>query len=380
MSSVKKILLIANIVLLGLLTLLAACRSSNPPQMQETPLSFSKELELSKATPSPGEVEDSGFSSGEENYTPAPEFVATEDTQPTQILTPTATIPPPAQVVNLPPGVEVLVLMGTDYESPYIGRTDTIILLFLNRQKGNASLVSIPRDLFVYIPGHGMDRINTVFLLGGPELLFDTIEYALGVQPQHWVLAHFDDFRRIVDELGGIDVDVSTPLPNDCGGVPPGVFHMSGEVALCYVRERRTTSDFDRSIRQQEVLRVIFRRFMTLENLYKLPDWYASYNQSIQSDLGLLDLLGYLPFALHLQDGDSIHQFQIDWDDVIQWHIPETGAWVLLPNKYKIAPIMQRAVDTLSQQIPISGAMLTRIAILTTTPTTSVTPTLTQLP
>ena len=115
MSSVKKILLIANIVLLGLLTLLAACRSSNLPQMQETPLSFSKEMELSKATSSPGEVEDSGFSSGEENYTPAPEVVATEDTQPTQILAPTATIPPPAQVINLPPGVEVVVLMGTDY-------------------------------------------------------------------------------------------------------------------------------------------------------------------------------------------------------------------------------------------------------------------------
>ena len=380
MSSVKKILLIANILLLGLLTLLAACRSSNPPQMQETPLSFSKEMEQSKATSSPGEVEDSGFSSGEENYTPAPEVVATEDTQPTQILTPTATIPPPAQVVNLPPGVEVLVLMGTDYESPYIGRTDTIILLFLNRQTGSASLISVPRDLYVYRPGHGMDRINTVFLLGGPELLFNTIEYNLGLRPQHWLLAHFDDFIRIVDELGGIDVDVSTPLPNDCYGVPPGVFHMSGEVALCYVRERRTTSDFDRSRRQQEVLRVIFHSFMTLENLYKLPDWYASYNQSIQSDLGLLDLLGYLPFALHLQDGDSIHQFQIDWDDVIQWHIPETGAWVLLPNKYKIAPIMQRAVDALSQPVPTSEAMVTRIAILTTTPTPSVTPTSTQLP
>jgi LCP family protein required for cell wall assembly len=377
---VKTILLIANILLLGFLTLLAACRSGNPSQMQENPLSFSKEMELSKAASSPGEAEDLGASSGEENYTPTPEIVTTEEMQPTQILTPTATIPPPAQVVNPPPGVEVVVLMGTDYESPYIGRTDTIILLFLNRQTGSASLISIPRDLYVYIPGHGMDRINTVFLLGGPELLFDTIEYNLGVRPQHWVLAYFDDFIRLVDELGGIDVKVSTPLPNDCYGIPSGVFHMSGEVALCYVRERRTTSDFDRSRRQQEVLRVIFHSFMTLENLYKLPDWYASYNQSIQSDLGLLDLLGYLPFALHLQDGDSIHQFQIDWDDVIQQSIPETGAWVLLLDKYKIAPIMQRAVDALSQQVPISEAMVTRIAKLTTTPTPSVIPEPTQLP
>lgn len=380
MSSVKKILLIANILLLGLMTLLAACSSSNPSQMQENPLSFSKEMELSKAKSSPGENEDFGSSSGEENYNPAPEVVTTEDTQPTQILTPTATIPPPTQIVNLPPGVEVLVLMGTDYESPYIGRTDTIILMFLSRQTGSASLISVPRDLYVYRPGHGMGRINTTYLLGGANLIIDTLEYNLGVRPQHWVLAHFDDFSRIVDELGGIDVNVSTPLPNDCGGVPPGVFHMNGEVALCYVRERRTTSDFDRSRRQQEVLRVIFRRFMTLENLFKLPDWYASYNQSIQSDLGLLDLLGYLPFALHLQDGDSIHQFQIEWDDVIQWHIPETGAWVLLPNKYKIAPIMQYAADALSLLVPTSEALMTRIAILTTTPTLSVMPTPTQVP
>ena len=380
MSSVKKILLIANILLLGLLTLLAACRSSNPSQMQETPLSFSKEMELSKATSSPGEGEDSGSSSGEENYTPAPEVVTIEEMQQTQILNPSATIPPPAQVVNLPTGAEVVVLMGTDYESPFIGRTDTIILLFLNRQTGSASLISIPRDLYVYIPGHGMDRINTVFLLGGADLVIDTLEYNLGVRPQHWVLAHFDDFIRIVDELGGIDVNVSTPLPNDCYGVPSGVFHMNGAVALCYVRERRTTSDFDRSRRQQEVLRVIFHSFMTMENLYKLPDWYASYNQSIQSDLGLLDLLGYLPFALHLQDGDSIHQFQINWDDVIQQSIPETGAWVLLPNKYKIAPIMQRGLDALSQPVPISEAMVTRIAKLTTTPTPIVIPAPTQLP
>ena len=376
----KKILLIGNTLILGLLIALTACRSSNPPQIQETPLSFSKEVELSKATSSPGESEDSGSSSGDENNTPAPEVVTTEEMRPTQILTPTATIPPPAQVVNLPPSVEVLVLMGTDYESPYIGRTDTIILLFLNRQTGSACLISVPRDMYVYRPGHGMGRINTTYLLGGADLVIDTLEYNLGVRPQHWVLAHFDDFRRIVDELGGIDVDVSTPLPNDCGVVPPGVFHMNGEVALCYVRERRTTSDFDRSRRQQEVLRVIFRRFMTLENLLILPDWYASYNQTIQSDLGLLDLLGYLLFAPHLQDGDSIHQFQIGWDDVIQWHIPETGAWVLLPNKYKIAPIMQRAVDALSQPVPISEAMVTRIAILTTTPTPSDIPAPTQIP
>jgi len=150
--------------------------------------------------------------------------------------------------------VEVLALLGTDAEGPGVGRTDTILLVFYNRRNGTASLVSVPRDLYVYLPGLEMNRINTAFYKGGFDLLALTLEYNLGVRPQHWVLARFSDFVRFIDDLDGVSVPVSDPMPDDCGGIPLGTVHMDGATALCYLRERRTTSDIDRSRRQLEVL------------------------------------------------------------------------------------------------------------------------------
>jgi LCP family protein required for cell wall assembly len=367
-------------LLLGLFILAAACSPQDaealPPRdtLPAETLSFSRVIDPSKATAIPSQSL---------NEEPPDEPAANLSLEPTLIgpvITATITAPPPVKPVNLSEEVEALVLLGTDYESPHVGRTDTIILVLFHRQTGNASLISVPRDLFIYQPDGDMVRINTVFSLEDPELIYDALEYNLGVRPQHWVLAHLDDFIRFVDDLGGIDVQVSRPLPHDCRGIPPGEFHMDGEVALCYVRERQTTSDFDRSKRQQEVLRVLFDRFFTLENLLKLPEWYRKYSGTIQSDMDFLDLINYLPLALHLQDGGGIHHFQIDSNDVNPWIIPATGASVLLPNRYKIEAVVEGAMAELSQPVPTSVALVTRIALLTTTPTATVTPLATTPP
>jgi LCP family protein required for cell wall assembly len=260
--------------------------------------------------------------------------------------------PPPVPEIELSPGTEVVVLLGTDIESPNTGRTDTIIVAFTNAQKGTVSLLSIPRDLWVYQPGEGMDRINSAFYNGGADLLFQTLEYNLGIRPHHWALAHLDDLILFINDLGGIDVPVSTPLPDDCGGIPTGVVHMDGHTALCYVRSRFSTSDFDRSRRQQEVLRVIFHQFFSLDVIPQLPKWYDTYSQSIQTDLSLLDLLSYVPFVLKIKEHDQVYHFQIDLEDVFPWVIPETGASVLLPDRDKILPLVQSAVDVLTQPPP----------------------------
>lgn len=354
--------------------LLAACSSGDQSSENvimdgDTSLSLSNDGALSKNI-SPTVTLQYGNDMQEPiESTPVQTGLATSVSIETQIPTPTATIPPPVSKIDLPPSVDVVVLMGTDYSAPYVGRTDTIILLIADRQTGRASLISIPRDLLVYKPGLGMDRINTVYAAGGAQLLFDTIEYNFGIRPEHYALAHLDDFIRIVDDLGGIDVTVSTPMPHDCGGIPPGLFHMNGEVALCYVRERQTTSDFDRSRRQQEVLKILFNKFLSLENFLRLPQWYSSYGDSIQSDLGLLDLIKYVPFALHLNDGNNFNFYQIGWDDVTPWNMPETGASVLLGKQSNINSILQQAVGTLAQPLPTSASLATQIMWLTATPT-----------
>jgi len=263
------------------------------------------------------------------------------------------TFPPlPAPVISLPAEIETFVLLGTDNFAPYVGRTDTLILAFLNTETGSTSLVSIPRDLYVYQPQKGMDKINTAYGMGGIDLLSQTIEYNLGVKPQHWILVHLDDFIHLVDELGGIDVPVSTPLPDDCGGIPPGVFHMDGLTALCYVRSRFSTSDFDRSRRQQEVLKVIFQRFMSLDAIPQLPGWYSKYSNTIHSDLSLPQILQMVPMAVRLASSGAVHQYQISWEDVKGWRVPETRAAVLLPLRDKILPKLQHAVLIVSSPLP----------------------------
>ena len=286
---------------------------------------------------------------------------------------PTATLPPPAQAIRMPEDVEAVVLLGTDYNAPYAGRTDTIQIAFLSAN-GNVSLVSVPRDLYVYQPGRGMDRINTAYIQGGVDLLFQTLEYNLGVRPQHWALTHLDDFASFVDDLGGIDVPISHPLPHDCGGIPPGVVHLSGEAALCYVRERNTSSDIDRSRRQQEVLQVIFQRVMSLEGIRRLPEWFARYSSTVQTDLSFGDLIARVPMAVRLYEGGAVHQFQIGWDEVSDWHTPENNAWVLLPKRERILPLLQQAVDVLAAPAPTQPGLETRVAELLSTPTETATP------
>ena len=265
------------------------------------------------------------------------------------MLSPTATIPAPVLDVKLPPNVEAIVLLGTDVETPRIGRTDTIILAFIDLKNGNASLVSIPRDLFVYQPGFGMNRINQAYLLGGSDLLVETLDYNLGVRPDHWALAHLDAFSGIVDDLGGIDVQVKAPVLKDCGDITTGAYHMNGEIALCYVRSRFTTSDFDRSRRQLEVLQIIFKRFFSLDVIPQLPYWYTKYSGSIKSDLSLIQLISYLPFALKLNESGQIYHHQIDIQEVKPWLDPVTGAAVLLPENHKMIAIIQEAIYILDQ-------------------------------
>jgi LCP family protein required for cell wall assembly len=361
------------------LSLITACsrndmRKSPDASNQDSALSFSQDVDLLK-DPLQSEIPVITFQadSNQDSVNPPTNMPSVESSE-TPAISQTATLPPPAAVMEPPQDIETVVLLGTDYLSPITGRTDTIILLLVNQENGSASLISVPRDLYVYRPGYGMGRVNTVFAQGGPDLLFDTLEYNLGIRPEHWALAHLDDFINFVNDLGGVDVQVNKPLPYDCGGVPAGLVHMDGYIALCYVRERRTSSDFARSKRQQEVLRVLFNKFFTLENMLDLPDWYARYSGSMKSDFGLLDLIDYLPFALHLQDVNGIHNFQIGMDDVEPVRLPESGASVLLPDQNRIESILQEAVDILAISKPTSENLPTRLFWLTATPTETPTP------
>jgi len=246
-------------------------------------------------------------------------------------------------------------------------RTDTIVIAAIRPAVGQVTLVSVPRDLYVYIPTVGMDRINTAYEYGqmhkypggGAALLKDTILYNLGIRIDHLAIVDFDGFRRIVDTLGGVDVPVFCAYtdwhlinpnvdPNNENNwslytVGPGVVHMDGDLALWYARSRKKSSDFDRGRRSQEVLRALYTRALQTDAIAKIPQLYNDFSSSVITDLGLDGILKLAPLALHLNNAD-IRSYYIGRDDVSGWMTPG-GASVLLPNAVAIQSMLQQALS-----------------------------------
>lgn len=258
-------------------------------------------------------------------------------------------IPPPAPLVEIGPDVVNILVLGSDAR-PYGGgyRTDVIMLVSLDPQNGTATLLSIPRDLYVYIPGWQVNRINTAEPHGGLEMMADTIRYTFGLPVQYYARIDFSGFMNAVNTLGGIDVEATGYLYDECGGTwysysPGNTYHMDGFTTLCYVRMRHGSSDFDRLRRQQEVLQAIFRQSLTLQALSRFPTLFAQYRSAIETNIGLTDALPLIPLGRVLADDPSaIGLVRIDQSMATGWRVPSSGASVLLPDHAKIQELMQQ--------------------------------------
>lgn len=175
--------------------------------------------------------------------------------------------PPPNPLVK----ATTYLLIGTDTrsESPTTGaaitevgdgsNADAIMLVQLAEGGSHASIISIPRDSWVAIPGHGMDKINAAYAIGGPTLLVQTVEDLTDVRIGHFAAIDFEGFKAITDALGGVTVDVATRTESRGVTFEPGPNRLDGASALIYVRQRYDLpgSDFDRVQRQQNFLRAV---------------------------------------------------------------------------------------------------------------------------
>lgn len=279
------------------------------------------------------------------------------------------TTPPPLLDV---PNTITFLLLGSDLRPGSSYRTDTLVIAIVRPHDGQVALVSIPRDLWVNIPGVGMNRINTAYQSGeiyrypggGPGLLKDTIRENFGLQIDHTAMVDFDGFRRIVDTLGGIDVPVACSY-TDWRLIDPsynpynennwalfttgqGLIHMDGDYALWYARSRSKSNDFDRGRRQQEVLRAIYGQALRTDTVSRIPQLYTDLSSSIKTDLGLANILQISPLALHLTNAD-IRSYYIAGDLVTAWITPG-GAYVLLPNTALIQDMLQQAMSPSPRQ------------------------------
>jgi len=296
---------------------------------------------------------------------------------PGPVETPATPIPAPLSGIDLHDEVESIVLLGLDQDYPFTGRTDAMYLILYNRRTSMASVISIPPDLFVYIPGYTMQRINNAYPVGGIPLVKDTLEYNLGIAPDHYLMVQMGDFPRLVDAIGGIDVVVVDDLTDPCF-LSPGSIHMSGGQAFCYAAHRRGEDDMDRNRRQLQVMRAFFLRLLVDGEVARLPDLYATFKDTVKTDLTLFDLLADIPLAIQLADPQRVAYHQISWDEVTQWLMPgRAKSIVLLPRREALNALLLDAVTFIMTPAAYSDLAATIQFQLTGAAVPSYTPTAT---
>lgn len=275
-------------------------------------------------------------------------------------------VPPAAKQVLLSEDVRVWVLMGTESEVPYIGRTEAFHILLFNQRLAKASLISLPGNLFVYLPGYNMQRISTAFALGGSALLTDTLAYNFGIRPDRYVLARPTSFRWLVDDLNGLEVSVLLPIRDACGGLPAGTHTMNGDRVYCYVSYLYGDDELDRVRRQQQILQLLFDKAVQNGRLAKLPNMYVSYLPDIETNIGLEDLLGYLPLALRLGDKSRVFYYMPGNAELEYWKLPDDSQTsVYLPKQKKMAEVLANAVEKIDEPSPLNEIVVTYEAQLT---------------
>ncbi len=205
--------------------------------------------------------------------------------------------------IETPEAPITILLLGRDTRDAETeqGRADTIMLLHINFEEKRASLLSIPRDTLVAIPGYGEDKINAAYAYGGEELMIKTVSLALDAVINHYVTIDFEGFVRLIDELGGVDVVVERPLEDPLSGafISAGNHHFTGEQALAYTRSRSTElGDIGRIQRQQYIMKQLVDQKLNLKNVSKINDYFTIIIENTRTDLDLLSIISYARAAL----------------------------------------------------------------------------------
>lgn len=278
-----------------------------------------------------------------------------------------------------------ILLLGTDGEltGDNFDRTDTMIVLSINRTTNTVAMLSLPRDLYVYIPGWTMQRLNLAYTRGetvgwtdgGFGLLRETLLYNFGLNVHYYALINLSGFKQMIDTLDGVDVAVdcaiqayplieappppeATPDVDNLYTLPVGFYHMNGDSALWYARARGNAIEFDRGRRQQQILRAVWRQARDSGLLAKAPELWSQSTQVVKTNLAFEDMLGLLPIALNM-DTSRMEQFTFTrLYHTTPWQPPD-GAFVQLPNYEPVRELLDDFYQPpTSNQVVVEAAQI----------------------
>lgn len=263
--------------------------------------------------------------------------------------------------------VNVLLIGAATNNPNNPGLTDSLMIISINRTAGVVSAVSIPRDLYVYLGPFKMQKINTAYFYGeenrveggGIKVLTDAILYNLGLNIDYYIRVNYTGFADIIDSLDGIDITVDCVIRDwklkspeldkqvadnyEVFTLGVGRWHMDADLALWYVRSRKTSSDLDRGRRQQDMLRAIWRKIRSGNMLQSLPQTWDVLTKNVTTNMSLTDVAGMVPLALNVDTSDIRYFTFRQLHEVKNAYSPK-GQAVLIPQREAITELLQQVV------------------------------------
>ena len=246
-----------------------------------------------------------------------------------------------------------VLIMGVDVRKDDTGRSDTMMVATVDPKFDHASLMSIPRDTRVRIYGYGFDKINAAFAYGGEPLAEKTVENFLGIDIDHYIIIDVKSFVKIIDAIGGIDINVEKRMKyedpwDDNGGLYinlfPGKQHMDGRKAVTYVRYRDSEGDIGRIERQQKFIQACLDKVMSPSFIPRIPAVIREISDAIDTDMTvrqLMELAGALKAAQENGlETDMVPGYPLYIDDISYW-IPYVDEL-----QYSMARLLDVSVDS----------------------------------
>lgn len=228
-----------------------------------------------------------------------------------------------------------VMILGVDRREDDVGRSDTMMVTAVDMDQKRAALLSVPRDTRVKIDGYGYEKINHAYAYGGHKLSQNAIENLLGVSIDHYILIDTKAFERIIDAIGGIDINVEKRMYyedpwDDNGGLVidlyPGEQHLNGQKAIQYVRYRDGEGDIGRIGRQQHFIKAVLAKVISPEMLPRLPKLVEEVSSAIKTDMSLAELLEFANTMKSVHDNGLTAQMvpgQPAYIDDVSYWIPD---------------------------------------------------------